>query len=60
MRVITNVPIITEEKSNCCGMSGFDDYSNANDKKTERKSKVEQRKAKRLANKKPKKNARKP
>lgn len=73
MRVISNAPIME--------ISGFDGYSNADDKavkekknrsfkgaltkvfsedkKTERKSKREQRKAKRLANKKPKKNARK-
>lgn len=29
MNVITSRPILDETKSNCCGMSGFDDYSNA-------------------------------
>jgi hypothetical protein len=32
MRVITNVPIITENTSNCCGTSSFDDFSYVNDK----------------------------
>lgn len=33
MNVITNRQIITEDSSNCCGMSSFDDYSNAKGKK---------------------------
>jgi hypothetical protein len=74
MRVITNVPIITENTSNCCGTSSFDDFSYVNDKpKKEKRAKEvksskqgffseekrKERKSKRLANKKPKKNARK-
>jgi hypothetical protein len=73
MRVISNAPIM--EISDFDGYSNADDkavkekknrsYKGAltkvfsEDKKTERKSKREDRKAKRLANKKPKKNARK-
>jgi len=30
MNLITNRQVITENTSNCCGMSNFDSYSNAN------------------------------
>lgn len=38
MNVITNRQIITEDSSNCCGMSSFDDYSDARGKTKKRGS----------------------
>lgn len=38
MNIITNRKIITEDSSNCCGMSSFDNYSNAKGKGKKQRS----------------------
>lgn len=44
MNVITNRQVITEDSSNCCGMSSFDDYSYAKGKgKKQRSGKLKEK-----------------